>query len=107
MVAPTMMVVGVMMAPRGVMPIVDAMVMREGMSTVPMARVRGRVVRVCVFCMTMMAVSAMAVRMMVSSVPVPAMAPLGKQRLTTGQHASNHDDETKHMKRSHESGPLI
>ena len=45
MVAPTMMMVGVMMAPRGVMPgvmpIVDAMVMREGMTSVPMAPVRG------------------------------------------------------------------
>ena len=55
--------------------------------------------------MTVMTVPAMAVRMMVSSMPVPAMAPLGKERLTISQHPSDHDDETKHMQRSHESGP--
>jgi hypothetical protein len=90
-----MMMVGVMMVPRGVMPgmmpIVDSMVMREGVISSPM---RCRMVCVCVsmFCMAMMPVAAVPVRMM-SSVPVPAA---GEGRLTISHHQTDHDHKTEH-----------
>ncbi len=93
-----MMMIRVVMIPCGVMPrmmwIVDGVMMREGMIVSMMATVRGRMVRVSVFRMAMMAVAAMSVRMM-SSMPMPAMSALGQGRLTSSKHQSHDQRQSK------------
>jgi hypothetical protein len=111
MVAPTMMMVRVMMIPSGMMPrmmhVVDGAMLREGMIvSVMMATVRGRVVRVSAFCMAVMTVAAVAVRMM-SSVPMTTMSALGKGGLMSSKDQSDDQRQSQPTQRSHDFRPSI
>jgi hypothetical protein len=109
MMAPTMMMVRVMMIPGAMMPrmlpVVDGVMMRQGMIPPPMMPTMcGRVVRVSGFCMAMVAVPAVSVRMM-SSMSMPAMSALGKRRAAIRKHQSDDQRQSQQSERSHRSGP--
>lgn len=105
-----MMMVGVMMIPRrvmpGMVPVVDAVMMREGVISPPMVgRARGRM-GVCMVGVPMMPVPAVPMRSM-SGMSMPAMSALGEGRNSIGQQKSDHHRQTQQTKRSHDLGPLI
>jgi hypothetical protein len=106
-----MVMLGIMVAPSrvmpGMIPVVDAAMMREGVTSTPMVGgVSGRS-RVSVACMSMMPVPAMAVRSM-TGMSMPAMSALAEGRDSIAQQESNHHRQTKQTETSHHfEAPLL